>query len=232
MSTPEFYREELMIKKTGTFFAALCAVLALTALGVSTASAAPAKVNLGGGSGILLPDRKGEASACTLTTIGRDQNNALVGLTAGHCGDAGAKVLAESAQNLGPVGEVTYKNIDLDYAIIRFDADKVNPVQKIGGVTIRSLRTQAPQFPEISCKEGRTTANTCGITWFSDGFAHYSQICVVEGDSGSPVVVGDKLIGMVNAYYFIGCIGPETGTNIKPILDDMKRHGVTEFRVV
>lgn len=221
-----------MIKKTGSLFAALCAILALTTLGVSTASAAPAKVSLGGGSGILIPESGGKASACTLTAIGYDQDNALTGLTAGHCGDAGDAVLAEGTPKAGQLGEISFKNPDLDYAIIKFDPAKVNPVQKVGGVTIRAYRTQAPSFPEIGCKEGRTTGNTCGITWFSDGFAHFSQICVVEGDSGSPVVIGDKLIGMVNAYYFVGCVGPETGTNIKPILDDMKKNGISDFRLV
>jgi hypothetical protein len=221
-----------MIKKAAALVGALCALIALTALGVSTASAAPARVDVGGGTGILLPKANGTASACTLTAIGRDQNNILVGLTAGHCGGGGTPVFAEAAQGLGPIGQITFSHRDLDYAIIRFDSAKVNPVKRVGGVTIRSIRTQAPGFPEIGCKQGRTTANTCGITWFSDGTAHTSQICVVEGDSGSPVVVGDRLVGMVNAYYFVGCIGPETGTNIKPILDDLKRRGVTSFRVV
>lgn len=221
-----------MFKKVGTVIAALCALLALTSLGVSTATAAPAKVDLGGGSGLLFPEGRGGFSACTLTTIGHDQNNALVGLTAGHCGDAGTPVLAESARSAGQLGQIAYTNDVLDYAIIRFDAGKVNPVRQVGGVTIHGLRTQAPQFLELACKEGRTTGNTCGVTWFSDGFAHFSQICVVEGDSGSPVVIGDRLVGMVNAYYFLGCIGPERGTNIKPILDDMRQHGVTDFRVI
>jgi hypothetical protein len=221
-----------MFKKVGTVIAALCALLALTSLGVSTATAAPPKTNLGGGSGLLFPEGRGGFSACTLTAIGHDQDNALVGLTAGHCGDAGTPVLAESARSAGTLGQITYSDEVLDYAIIRFDAGKVNPVQRVGGVTIRGLRTQAPQFLELMCKEGRTTGNTCGVTWFSDGFAHFSQICVVEGDSGSPVVVGDRLVGMVNAYYFFGCVGPETGTNIKPILDDMRLRGITDFRVI
>jgi hypothetical protein len=221
-----------MIKKATALVATLCALVALTALGVSTASAAPVKVNVGGGTGILLPEGDGTASACTLTAIGRDQNNILVGLTAGHCGGGGTPVFAEAAQGLGAIGQITFSHRDLDYAIVRFDAAKVNPVERVGGVTIRGIRTQAPGFPEIGCKQGRTTANTCGVTWFSDGFAHTSQICVVEGDSGSPVVVGDRLVGMVNAYYFVGCIGPETGTNIKPILDDLRVRGITAFHVV
>ena len=44
------------------------------------------------------------------------------------------------------------------------------------------------------------------------------------------MVVGDRLIGMVNAYYYVGCIGPETGTNIKPILDDLPLRGVERIQ--
>ena len=93
------------------------------------------------------------------------------------------------------------------------------PLRTVRGVTIRGIDTRPLAFPTIACKEGRTTGNTCGIAWFSDGGVHLSQLCVIEGDSGSPVVVGNRLVGMVNAYYFVGCFGPETGTNIKPILD-------------
>lgn len=221
-----------MFKKFAALIATLCAFVALTALGVSTASAVLPKANVGGGTGILVDKDNVTASACTLTAIGYDQDDTLMGLTAGHCGPAGKAVFVEAAQGLGPVGEITFTHSDLDYAIVRFDSAKVNPVQTVGGVTIRGIRTQAPTFPEIGCKQGRTTATTCGITWFSDGSAHTSQICVLEGDSGSPVVVGDQLVGMVNAYYFVGCIGPEIGTNIKPILDDLPERGITEFRVV
>ena len=61
---------------------------------------------------------------------------------------------------------------------------------------------------------------------------HFSQICVIEGDSGSPVVVGDRLVGMVNAYYFVGCIGPETGTNIGPVLDYVKSTRYKGFSLI
>ena len=93
-------------------------------------------------------------------------------------------------------------------AIIDLNPAKVVPLRSVRGVTIRTIDTRPIGFPTIACKQGRTTGNTCGITWFSDGNVHLSQMCVIEGDSGSPVVVGDRLVGMVNAYYFVGCIGP------------------------
>jgi len=219
-----------MLKKLLVALVALASA-ALLVTGGGAAVAAPAKVALGGGSGILILKGGNSASACTLTTIGTDNTGALYGLTAGHCGEGGQRVASEQFQNRGVLGRITFSNHRLDYAIIAFDPEKVVPTRTVGGVTIRSVQTTPPRFPDIACKEGRTTGNTCGITWFADGVEHISQICVLEGDSGSPVVVGDRLIGMVNAYYYVGCIGPETGTNIKPILDDLPLRGVNGFRV-
>ncbi|GAA3693362.1 trypsin-like peptidase domain-containing protein [Gordonia hankookensis] len=200
---------------------ALLAVLAATVLagwGAGIAHAAPAKVYLGGGSGILVLKGGSSAAACTLTTIGKSNTGKLIGITAGHCGKPGQKVYSETFQDRGQAGTITYSASDLDIAVIEFNPAKVVPLRTVRGVTIRSVDTRPLAFPTIACKEGRTTGNTCGISWFSDGDAHFSQMCVIEGDSGSPVVVGDRLVGMVNAYYFVGCIGPETGTNIGPVL--------------
>ena len=44
--------------------------------------------------------------------------------------------------------------------------------------------------------------------------------------------VGDQLVGMVNAYYFLSCLGPETGTNIKTILDRLNKIGYNDFKPV
>ena len=219
-----------MLRKLLTACAAI-AMAALVLVGAGTASADPAKVTLGGGSGILILTGGNTAAACTLTTIGTDNRGDLYGLTAAHCGEGGQRVISEQFQNRGLLGRIAFSNHKLDYAIIKFDNTKVTPTRTVGGVTIRGVQTTPPAVGSIACKEGRTTGNTCGITWFSNGTEHISQICVVEGDSGSPVVVGDRLIGMVNAYYFVGCIGPETGTNIKALLDDMPKRGVEGFRV-
>lgn len=200
---------------------ALLAILAATVLagwGAGAAAAAPAKAYVGGGSGILVLKGGNSAAACTMTTVGRSKSGKLIGITAGHCGTPGQRVYSETFQNRGQIGVITYSFNDLDMAIIQLDPSRVVPLRTVRGVTIRKVDTRPAQFPTIACKEGRTTGNTCGIVWFSEGSAHYSQMCVIEGDSGSPVVVGDRLIGMVNAYYFTSCLGPETGTNIAPIL--------------
>ena len=193
-------------------------LLGLALFGVAPANAAPPVV-LGGGSGIII-DKQFE---CTLTTIGNDGAGRLVGLTAGHCGGPGATVWAEADPAAGPVGRFTYTNPNLDYAVVEFDRGKVIPVNRIGNVTIAGLGVPS-QFPNIVCKEGRTTGNTCGITYgdvFQTGVETWTQMCVVEGDSGAPVVLGNTLVGMVNAYLAVACLGPEVGTNMNVIMNDL-----------
>lgn len=209
-----------MLKRLAmTLFAAAAAA---TTIGAGNAVAAPPAV-LGGGSGIIIEDR----FECTLTTIGFDGAGRLVGLTAGHCGDGGAAVKSERNPSAGVVGRFVYSNPDLDYALIQFDPGKVTPVNRVGGVTITGLGGPA-QFPNIVCKEGRTTGNTCGLAYgdvFQSGAETWSQMCVVEGDSGAPVVIGSTLVGMVNAYLAVACIGPEVGTNMNVIINDVNRRG-------
>ena len=110
--------------------------------------------------------------------------------------------------------------------MIEFDRGKVVPVNHVGNVTITGIGAPA-QFPDIACKEGRTTGNTCGVVW-GDVFQSqetWTQLCVVQGDSGSPVVVGTTLVAMVNAYLAAPCVGPEVGTNINVILGDINAQG-------
>ncbi|MFT4042240.1 MAG: serine protease [Gordonia sp. (in: high G+C Gram-positive bacteria)] len=207
-----------MIGKLTAVFAVIAATL-LAGWGAGPASAAPAKIYLGGGSGILVLKGGDTASACTLTTIGHAKTGQLIGITAGHCGKPGQKVFSETYQDRGQAGVITYSDPKEDVAIIEFDPSRVVGLRTVHGLTISSIDTRPIDFPTVVCKEGRTSGSTCGISWFSDGDVHFSQMCVIEGDSGSPVVVGDRLVGMVNAYYFLACLGPETGTNIASVLN-------------
>lgn len=207
-------------------FAVLTAtVIALAGGGAGVATAAP-PVTLGGGSGITLGEGDQDVFQCTLTTIGNDARGRLVGLTAAHCGAPGAAVSAEYDAGAGAVGRIVSTNETLDYAVIEFDRGKVVPVNRVGNVAITGVGSPAG-FPDIACKEGRTTGNTCGIVW-GDVFGSqetWTQVCVAEGDSGAPLVVGTTLVGMVNAYLLAPCIGPEVGTNIDVIMADINGRG-------
>ncbi|WP_407443338.1 serine protease [Rhodococcus sp. (in: high G+C Gram-positive bacteria)] len=210
------------------------AVMALAGGGMGIATAAP-PVTLGGGSGITLGDGGQDIYDCTLTTIGNDAAGRLVGLTAAHCGLPGMTVKAEYDTAAGPVGRIVSSNTVLDYAVIEFDRSKVVPVNRVGNTSITGVGSPAG-FPDIACKEGRTTGNTCGVVW-GDIFGSqetWTQVCVIEGDSGAPLVVGTTLVAMVNAYLFAPCAGPQVGTNIDVIFADIgARGGVgTGFRPI
>lgn len=225
------------MKKTILVFAAVfAAIIALVGVGQGTAQAAPPKTAVGGGTPILILKGGNNAAACTVTAVGRPTSGKhrgeLIALTAGHCGKVGQRVLSEQYPNRGDIGKFVVSDDDLDIAVIQLYPDKVRPVRTVGGVTITGISTAPVNFPTVICKEGRTTGHTCGVTWFSDNVAHFSQMCVIEGDSGSPVVVGTKLVGMVNAYYFVSCLGPETGTNMNVIMKRLNQHGYGNFRVI
>lgn len=55
-------------------------------------------------------------------------------------------------------------NDALDYAVIKFDPAKVAPVANYGGFIINGIGPE-PVFGQIACKQGRTTGNSCGVTW-------------------------------------------------------------------
>ena len=185
---------------------------------------------MGGGSGIIL---NGD-TACSLTAIGHDNANRLVGITAGHCGEVGSPVAAEYLGGRDRIGTVRMTDHNVDVAVIEFDANRVQPVNRVGNVSITEVGPPA-NFPDIACKEGRTTGNTCGITWGTDYAAGetWNQICVNGGDSGAPIVIGSRLVGMVNAYMFVPCFGPAVGTTMDAALAaiDAQRGVGAGFRV-
>jgi hypothetical protein len=183
------------------FVAAALAITfsALTALSMVTAGpAAAAPVTLGGGSGIVV---NGEAY-CTLTAIGTDSRGDLIGFTSAHCGGPGAVVAAEGAETAGPVGEMVAGNEALDYAVIRFDRAKVIPTNNVNGFIIDGLGPD-PGFGQVACKLGRTTGYSCGVTWGpgEQPGTILNQVCGQPGDSGAPVTVNNKLVGMIHGAF-------------------------------
>ncbi|MDG4665235.1 S1 family peptidase [Mycobacterium sp. 236(2023)] len=166
-------------------------------LGTVTAHA-QAPVPLGGGSGLVV---NGE-TLCTLTAIGTDNQGNLIGFTSAHCGGPGAVVGAEGAQNAGIVGEMVAGNDILDYAVIKFDPAKVTPVNEVNGFRIDGLGPD-PTFGEVACKLGRTTGYSCGVTWGpgQEPGTIVNQVCGQPGDSGAPVTVNNRLVGMIHGAF-------------------------------
>lgn len=173
-------------------------IIAIVAMLTPATAHADPPVVLGGGSGIVV---NGDAF-CTLTTIGHDSAGRLIGFTSAHCGGPGATVSAEGADSAGVVGTMVAGNDGLDYAVIQFDPAKVTPTNNVNGFQIDGLGPD-PAFGEIACKLGRTTGYSCGVTWGpgKDPGTIVNQVCGQPGDSGAPVTVNNRLVGMIHGAY-------------------------------
>ncbi|MHA7666450.1 S1 family peptidase [Mycolicibacterium sp. HS_4_1] len=173
---------------------------AIALLGVSAGVPAHADVPvpLGGGSGIVVDGD----TFCTLTTIGHDNRGKLVGFTSAHCGGPGHEVAAEGAENRGNLGVMVAGSQPLDYAVIEFDPAKVQPLNNVNGFQIDGIGPD-PAFGQVACKLGRTTGYTCGVTWGpgQDPGTIVDQVCGQPGDSGAPVTVDNKLVGMIHGAF-------------------------------
>jgi hypothetical protein len=156
-------------------------------------AAADGKTALGGGAGIVV-----DGSHCTLNTIGHDKSGELVGFTAAHCGGPGARVVAESAENQGPVGTVVAVGDGLDYSVIRFDPAKVSPTANYAGFPIDGIGTD-PDLDQPACTMGAATGNQCShiVTVPGPGPGRSMLAPFQPGDAGRPVTSDDLLIGLV-----------------------------------
>lgn len=177
--------------------AVILALTALLTLAIVPAHAAT-PVPLGGGSGLVV---NGE-TLCTLTAIGTDNQGNLIGFTSAHCGGPGAVVAAEGAENSGAVGTMVAGNDVLDYAVIKFDPAKVTPVNTVNGFRIDGLGPD-PRFGDVACKLGRSTGYSCGVTWGpgQETGTILNQVCGGPGDSGGPVTVNNRLVGMLHGAF-------------------------------
>lgn len=183
--------------------AAALAVSATVTVSLPVAAVADAadKVPMGGGAGIVIDTD----THCTLTAIGNDKTGALIGFTSAHCGGPGALISAEGARDHGVIGTMVAGNDGLDYAVIRFDPDKVEPVANWNGFAIDGIGPD-PAFGQVACKLGRTTGYSCGVTWGpgQNPGTIVNQVCGRPGDSGAPVTVENKLVGMIHGAFTDG----------------------------
>lgn len=199
---------DLLTKRLLAIVSGIIALISMSGVVASTANAAP-QVALGGGAGIIINN----SALCTLTTIGHDSAGRLVGLTAAHCADTGDAVRAEKAPGT-VVGVVTSSQKYWDYAVIRFDPALVAPQRNYRGLTIAGVGPK-PAFGQNACKAGRTTGTNCGFVWGDDPESptfSLTQNCSNHGDSGAPIVVDNRLVGLLNGGRIFKNIGG-TGLN-------------------
>jgi hypothetical protein len=157
----------------------------------------------------------------------------LVALTVGHCHQGADKAVykvGEAAK--GPIGwetDVFSRNTDgtftgLDYAVIRLNPDVVVPSKYSHTTDVVVSSVGDASLADVGCNHGATTGKNCGIIGNADGIHLQNWAVMWEGDSGGPIVVGERLVGLN--------IGMDFGTQpttfygkIMPILADIDAKG-------
>ena len=219
-------------RRTRQWAGAVALVLAVASATPPAQAAPDDKVVIGGGAGIVIDGD----TYCTLTSIGNDNTGALVGFTSAHCGGPGAQVAAEAAPDAGVLGTMVAGNDGLDYAVIRFNPARVAPVSNWNGFAINGIGPD-PAFGQVACKLGRTTGYSCGVTWGpgEEPGTIVNQVCGRPGDSGAPVTVNNKLVGMIHGAFsdsiptciikYIPLHTPAVTMSINSVLADLTAKG-------
>ncbi|MDF2586128.1 MAG: peptidase [Mycobacterium sp.] len=102
--------------------------------------------------------------------------HAFCTLTAiGH--DVAGKLIGFTSATAGTLGVMVAGNDGLDYAVIEFDPQKVRPVNTVNGFSI------------------------FGIGPDEDPGTILNQVCGQPGDSGAPVTVNNRLVGMIHGAF-------------------------------
>lgn len=139
----------------------------------------------------------GDNQLCTIAATGYDKRGRKVAITAGHCGEPGAPVMSADSWRVGRSGTVVSTNKELDYSVIELDSN-ARVSRRYNNVTVSHVGGEAPGQWKRVCKTGVASGTTCGHVWTSDKNSNMSQVCAMAGDSGAPVMEGDRLVGMVS----------------------------------
>ena len=160
----------------------------------------------------------GPKTLCTLGVAGYDAQGRAVGITAGHCGKPGETVISADSWQVGPAGKVVASSRNYDYSVIEFN-DRAALTRSYNGVTVNSVGG-APVNGETLCKQGVATGHTCGTSWISERRVNFSQVCAMRGDSGAPLMAGDRLVGVVSGGVIpdhnLSCRSPLQGPFFMP----------------
>lgn len=152
---------------------------------------------------------------CTIAAAGLDDAGNNVALTAGHCANEGDPVVSADAEGLGQTGTVVAVDRAMDFALIRL-APNTEVTRSYDGLTINHLGAAPVQPGQTVCKKGVASGVTCGITWYDWQAMNINQVCAMQGDSGAPLYVGDRLVGFINGGMFpppfaLACHSPLQG---------------------
>ncbi|WP_342319244.1 S1 family peptidase [Corynebacterium mayonis] len=133
---------------------------------------------------------------CTVAVAGYDDAGRKIALTSGHCGEPGTNVFSADSPGVGASGTVVSSNSDLDYSVIELGSN-AEVSRTYNGTTINALGGKPRRPGQVVCKTGVASGYTCGATFHDWEHENISQVCAMPGDSGAPLMAGDRLVGMV-----------------------------------
>ncbi|MDF5821105.1 S1 family peptidase [Corynebacterium felinum] len=163
----------------------------------------------------------GKNQLCTITATGVDDQGRKVAITAGHCGKVGSQVVSADSWRVGRSGTVVaHGQNGLDYSVIELGSN-AQITRSYNGVTVDEIGGVPGSFQTV-CKTGVATGHTCGVVWVADKKTNLSQVCATAGDSGAPVMAGNRLVGMVSGGlvpdYNLSCRTPLQGAAFQPTI--------------
>ncbi|CAB0740829.1 hypothetical protein FRC0135_00633 [Corynebacterium diphtheriae] len=139
----------------------------------------------------------GKDRLCTVGASGYDAEGRKVAITAGHCGNVGDAVSSADSWQVGPSGTVVAKGSNLDYAVVELGSN-AQVTQRYNNVSVNAVGGPMPVTGNTACKQGVATGFSCGLVWNHDHRTTASQVCAMQGDSGAPMLVGDRVVGIIN----------------------------------
>ena len=138
----------------------------------------------------------GDSGICTLAVAGTDAQGHKVGITAGHCGTEGDYVASADSWQVGNSGTIVASNAHHDYSVIEFGSN-AEVSRSYNNVTVDEIGG-GPRFGDQVCKNGVGTGHTCGVHYGDAEGIQFNQVCASLGDSGGPLLVGNRLVGIIS----------------------------------
>lgn len=189
-------------------FAVVVGVLAVIATTLTPANADTPATLSAGSQYWPSADGRTQNGMCTIAAVGYDRHGDKVALTAGHCAAGNSVAITPAGKLLGSFGPATAiqgmaaTGTDMDYVFIRLHPSVVLVDDPRTPVNITAIGT--PQPWTVACKYGHGMLNVgerCGLITGTTGNVGCSTIAMFFGDSGGPVYVGNRLIGVVSGLF-------------------------------
>lgn len=138
-------------------------------------------------------------SACTTTAAGYDAAGNAVAVTAGHCGTPGDEVRSADDPDGTLIGTFV-RGGTMDNGVILLNENAT----VTGSYNDAGLSVAGGGLPGSGaevCKTGVATGTSCGPMLVTSDTGFAMHVCASHGDSGAPVYVGGRLVGLLSGGF-------------------------------